>query len=283
MNLKDYQTLFYSKLDSIYPRTEMQTFFALLLEEYTGLQRIDVVLTPERELKDQTIRQFERALMRLKKHEPIQYIIGETEFYGLPFKVDKNVLIPRPETEELVRWILEEEKNSSQTISILDIGTGSGCISISLKKNWSNAAVSAIDISEDALKVARENARQNKVELFWEQMNILNPNLSSDKFDLIVSNPPYVRLLEKAEMQPNVLDYEPHLALFVKEDDALLFYRKILDFAEIHLSQKGRIYFEVNEFLKDDLSILFQEKGWSKFDFKTDGFGKTRMARLKRE
>ena len=180
---------------------------------------------------------WESTLAELKKEKPIQYIVGETEFYGLPFLVNKNTLIPRPETEELVELILNDNiQHSSSIIQLLDIGTGSGCIAVSLAKNLPNAQVSAIDVSEKALATAQKNAEINKVKVNFIQTDILKvddlKNLPSSifhlptKYDVIVSNPPYVRNLEKAEIKPNVLEYEPHLALFVEDNDALLFTEK---------------------------------------------------------
>lgn len=234
----------------------------------------------EKELSAIVSEQFIAVLDRLKLSEPIQYIFGETLFYGLPFTVNRDTLIPRPETEELVSWILEDrlEITSSQ-VSVLDIGTGSGCIAITLAKHWENASVRAWDISEEALVVAQKNALLNKVKIDFEPVNILTIEDTSHRFDIIVSNPPYVRELEKTKMQKNVLDYEPHTALFVSNLDPLLFYRKIAALAKKALATKGLLFFEINEYLGEALVQLLEEEGYTDIMLKKDFFGKDRMIR----
>ena len=188
---------------------------------------------------------FQKAILRLKIHEPIQYIIGETEFYGLPFKVNKHTLIPRPETEELVEWIYSEFSNQQSTINqqqFLDIGTGSGCIAISLAKYLPNSKVSALDIFEEALKIAQQNAEMNKVKIDFFQKDILAAETLPKKYDVIISNPPYVRELEKKQMQQNVLKHEPESALYVGNEDPLLFYRTISRLAKNHLNPNGKLF-----------------------------------------
>lgn len=189
------------------------------------MSRLDLALNPGRELSSSEINKFEDSISRLQNHEPIQYIIGETEFFGLKFRVNEHVLIPRPETEELVQWILDDigENSAGSKLEILDIGTGSGCIAISLAKHLPQSKISAIDISEKALKIARENAEINNVEINFMQADILQKELLEEKYDVIVSNPPYVRELEKQEMQRNVLEHEPEMALYVKDEDPLIF------------------------------------------------------------
>lgn len=292
MRITDFKKQFKAQLSGDYPSTEIDSFFNLLLENYLGLTRLALALNPETTLTSSQKDQFEEALNRLQNHEPIQYIIGETEFYGLDFKVDANVLIPRPETEELVDWIISDSVSTSTSVStsnsplithhssLLDIGTGSGCIAIALAKNLPRTRVSACDISENALKLAKQNAAGNGVQVDFKKMDILNPQSVRDKFDVIVSNPPYVRKLERAKMQRNVLEHEPGLALFVENTDALLFYRKILDFAKTHLTENGRLYFEINQYLTGDLKTLFQERGITDFEFKNDIFGNPRMAKV---
>lgn len=223
---------------------------------------------------------FQKAILRLKIHEPIQYIIGETEFYGLPFKVNKHTLIPRPETEELVEWIYSEFSNQQSTINnqqFLDIGTGSGCIAISLAKYLPNSKVSALDISEEALKIARENAETNKVEVDFFQKDILAAETLPKKYDVIISNPPYVRELEKKQMQQNVLKHEPESALYVGNEDPLLFYRTISHLAKKHLNPEGKLFFEINEYLADELTALLEDEGFKNIQVKKDIFGKDRM------
>jgi release factor glutamine methyltransferase len=230
----------------------------------------------------------------LQQEKPIQYITGETWFYGLRFQVNENTLIPRPETEELVEWIIESQKSNvqSQTLAILDIGTGTGCIPISLKTNILQANVSAIDVSEHALEVAKRNAELNKVEINFIQANILEvqdlsqlstPNSQlRTNFDIIVSNPPYVRNLEKQEIKKNVLDYEPHLALFVEDTDALLFYRKIAQLALKNLSPNGLLFFEINQYLGNETVELLKKLGFKNIELKKDLYGNDRMIKCEK-
>lgn len=244
------------------------------------ISRIQIALNSEKEISKETVQNFQSALVRLKNHEPIQYIIGETEFYGLPFKVNKHTLIPRPETEELVEWILCEFSNQQSTIKnqqFLDIGTGSGCIAISLAKNLPNSKICALDISEEALKIARENAEMNKVEVNFFQTDILKTKTLPKKFNIIVSNPPYVRELEKKWMQQNVLNYEPDSALFVTDNDPLLFYRAISKLAKQHLQPNGNLFFEINEYLANELTELLKSENFKNIEVKKDIFGKDRM------
>lgn len=198
--------------------------------------------------KEYPVLPLEEVILRLNQGEPIDYILGYTYFYGLKIRVNTSVLIPRPETEELVEWIIQENKQK-ENLKILDIGTGSGCIALALKENLLNSILTAIDLSENALEVARKNAIENNVLLDIQKLDILNedewPNLG--QFDLIVSNPPYIRFNEKATMSPSVLDYEPHGALFV-ENDPLIFYKKILEFSQEHLHKDGLVYFETSQF-----------------------------------
>lgn len=281
MNIRTLREKFIQELSGCYPETEIHSFFKLLSEHYFGLSAVKLALHPQKELNADEIEQMNSAMNRLKNNEPVQYIIGETEFCGLNFQVNKNVLIPRPETEELVEWILTDH-HADKPKKMLDIGTGSGCIPVSLAKKKPFFDVFAADISEEALKVAKSNAELNEVQITFQLLDILNPRNFIEKFDLIVSNPPYVRQKEKELMQPNVLEYEPHLALFVEDEDPLLFYRKILEFAQTNLNKDGLIYFELNEYLEEELKVLFQNFGYAQVDFKKDIYGKTRMARLKK-
>lgn len=278
--IKNIRQQFHAQLKEVFPSTEIDTFFNLLIEHFAGLSRLDLAMNPKLQLEENQQQNLEKALERLKNQEPIQYIIGETEFYGLKFKVDKNVLIPRPETEELVDWIIKDTPTTSD-LSVLDIGTGSGCIAVSLAANMAEAKVTAWDVSSGALQIARQNAKLNKVNVDFQQQDILKThNPANIKYDIIVSNPPYVRDLEKEWMQPNVLEFEPELALFVKDEDALLFYRKILEFAQNHLSPKGQIYFEINEYLKPELETLLEKYDFEAVEFRQDIFDKTRMLRI---
>jgi release factor glutamine methyltransferase len=218
---------------------------------------------------------IEDIVNELKKQKPIQYITGKTSFYGLWFTVNEHVLIPRQETEELVRWIIDE--NAEKKINILDIGTGSGCIAVSLKKNLPESDVTAVDISEKALNTARINAENNQSAITFSQVNILD-NIQIDKqFDLIVSNPPYVRACEKARMQDNVLNYEPAEALYVSDKQPLIFYNSIASFALKHLVDNGLVYLEVNENLADEVALIYENMGFSEVEIRKDINGKDRM------
>lgn len=268
------------QLSGLYPSEETQSFFNILSKKYINLSRIEIALNPEKTISEEDFEKFQQALFRLKNHEPIQYIIGETEFFGLLFKVNKSTLIPRPETEELIEWIISSQKlitHNPQHITILDIGTGSGCMAISLAKNLSNAEVSALDISKGALKIAQQNAELNRVEVEFLQADILKTETLLKQYDLIVSNPPYVRELEKKQMQRNVLKYEPDSALYVKDKDPLLFYRVISQLAKKHLKPNGKLFFEINEYLADELTLLLKNEGFQNIEVKKDIFGKDRM------
>ncbi|MCB0466992.1 MAG: peptide chain release factor N(5)-glutamine methyltransferase [Aequorivita sp.] len=277
MILKELRTSFKIALSGLYPSEEIQSFFNILSEKYLNLSRIEIALNPERVISEEVSEKYQKALLRLKNYEPVQYIIGETEFYGLPFKVNKHTLIPRPETEELVEWIIDTSEFRIQDFGLLDIGTGSGCIAISLAKNLPDSKISALDISDEALKIARKNAEMNKVEVDFFQTDILNTKTLPKKYDVIVSNPPYVRELEKKQMQQNVLNYEPDSALYVKDDDPLLFYRVISQLAKKHLQPNGKLFFEINEYLADELTELLKSEDFKNIEVKKDIFGKNRM------
>lgn len=277
MKLQEFRLLFNKELSELYPKTEIDAFFFRLVEHKLKLQTIDVFLKPEYTIASDKIIALKNVLERLKQEEPIQYILESTEFYSLPFKVNKNVLIPRPETEELVRWVLEDIKDIDTKISILDIGTGSGCISISIKKNLPNTTVFGLDISSNALKVSKENAIRNKVDITFIKEDIINVKKIKLKLDIIISNPPYIRELEKKEMKKNVLNNEPHLALFVDDNAPLIFYTKIADLALKTLNNKGVLYFEINQYLGKETKDMLHEKGFKNIILKKDLFGNDRM------
>ena len=277
MKLQEFRLLFNKELSELYPKTEIDAFFFRLVEHKLKLQTIDVFLKPEYTIASDKIIALKNVLERLKQEEPIQYILESTEFYSLPFKVNKNVLIPRPETEELVRWVLEDIKDIDTKISILDIGTGSGCISISIKKNLPNTTVFGLDISSNALKVSKENAIRNKVDITFIKEDIINVKKIKLKLDIIISNPPYIRELEKKEMKKNVLNNEPHLALFVDDNAPLIFYTKIADLALKTLNNKGFLYFEINQYLGKETKDMLHEKGFKNIILKKDLFGNDRM------
>ena len=289
MLLKQYKVHFFDALKNIQDEQEIESFFFILTEYLHNLKRVDVALNPNYEISDAAIEKWNSILVQLQQEKPIQYITGEAWFYGLQFEVNENTLIPRPETEELVEWIIESQKSKvkSQKFEILDIGTGTGCIPISLKANLPHVNVSAIDVSEKALEVARRNAVSNKVEINFIQTNILEvedlsqlqtPNFQlPTSFDIIVSNPPYVRNLEKEEIKKNVLDYEPHLALFVEDTDALLFYRKIAQLALKNLAPNGLLFFEINQYLGKETVELLKNLGLKNIELKKDIYGNDRM------
>jgi release factor glutamine methyltransferase len=277
MRLSDLKKQFFNTLGKVYPKEEIGSFFNILAEEFLGMNRLEMALNPEKELTKDQLQQFLDARERLQKHEPVQYITGKTEFFGLQFGVNKNVLIPRPETEELVEWILMDlQQQKGKTLEILDIGTGSGCIATSLAKNLPQAKISAMDISSAALKVARENALKNEVEVAFLEQDILKTERLQKKYDVIVSNPPYVRELEKKEMQKNVLDFEPSSALYVKDANPLLFYEKITALAAGALQPSGKLYFEINQYLGKETEELLRKKDFLT-SLKKDIFGVDRM------
>ena len=283
MLVKEFKEIFTSTLLPYYDIMEVESFFFMILKDVKNITRVDLalqpalVLTPDESLKAFTI------LNDLQTYRPIQYILGSTSFYGLLFQVNENVLVPRPETEELVDWIIDENRDKPH-LQILDIGTGSGCIAISLAKNLKETQVAAIDVSVKALEIASQNALYNKAEINFIQADILKtenlmPDLSLSSFDIIVSNPPYVRHLEKPSISRNVLDFEPHLALFVEDNDALLFYRKIAQLALQNLKPNGKLYFEINQYLGQEMVNLLASLGFVAITLKKDIYGNDRMIR----
>ena len=277
--VKDIRNHYCEQLCSIYDKDEANAMILILLEHYFNINRVKMALEPQLRLSESEMLTFHFAVKDLLKNKPIQYIIGETEFCDLKFKVNENVLIPRPETSELVMKIVNSQRSTANSQqSILDIGTGSGCIAISLAKMISGSEVYALDISEKALEVAKENAVNNNVEVTFIHDDILSlKNKIYTKFDIIVSNPPYVRELEKAEMRDNVLNWEPHNALFVSDNNPLIFYRSILEFAKSHLKENGEIWFEINEFLGKEMTELCNEMGFSQVEVFNDFRGKERV------
>ena len=282
MTIGKFRNHFINLLEDLYPIEELKSFFYLLAEKYLNLSRINIALQLNNELTHEDQSSFYQAVDRLSNHEPIQYILGETEFFGVHLIVNKQVLIPRPETEELVSWIIEDVDKKKATI--LDIGTGSGCIAISLAKKLNNAVVSAIDISNRAIEVAKKNTLINNINIEFSRVDLLNFEDNStlqhkwkSKFDIIVSNPPYVRMKEKKLMQLNVIDHEPDIALFVNDDDPLLFYRKISELSKRYLKHNGTLYLEINEYLGVEMEKMLNEAGFKHVELKKDMFGKNRM------
>ncbi len=282
MNTQRYFAFYCSQLSSVYEKREAENIAHLVFEQFAGLSRLGRILQKEAELDKAAIEKLDRALKELLQHKPVQYVIGEAWFYKLKFKVNEQVLIPRPETEELVEWVISSVSSSPPMAgSILDIGTGSGCIAVALKKNLPSFRVSAIDISAPALAVAKENAALYKEEIDFIRMDVLQSQQTTDlpSFDIIVSNPPYVKQSEKNAMRKNVLDYEPHVALFVPDEDTLKFYRAIAVIAKEKLNPGGKLFFEINESLGETVAGLLYEKGFIEIELRKDLSGKDRMVR----
>jgi release factor glutamine methyltransferase len=280
--IEDIAPLFQEELKELYPLGEIKTFSFLTISDLFGISRDEMHVRRRQPLNAKETEKIYSIIKELKTEKPIQYILGRTDFYGCKIRVNEHVLIPRPETEELVDLILQDKKRGADELKILDIGTGSGCIAITLKKNLSNANVSAIDISEEALLTAKANAILNQTKIIFLQGDILQISESTssqiNKFNIIVSNPPYIRISEKEKMSKNVLNYEPHLALFVNDNDALIFYKAIADFALTNLSTNGNLYFEINEALGNEVRKLLEEKGFKNVEVKKDMSGKERFA-----
>jgi release factor glutamine methyltransferase len=279
MKIKEYRTQFIQTLSPLYGEGEAESFFYLILEDKQQLKRIDLALQPDLEFTDDDVLAWNTILESLKLEIPVQYLLGKTSFYGLDFEVNQNVLIPRSETEELVEWIISNNQKIEQSnrLRILDIGTGSGCIAISLAKNIPNAQVFALDVSEKALATAKKNADLNEVNVTFLHQSILETEDLEQEFDIIVSNPPYVRNLEKEEIKKNVLEYEPHLALFVEDNDALLFYRKIAALAQKNLSVSGQLYFEINQYLGKEMIELLEGMDFKNIELRKDIYENDRM------
>jgi len=283
MKIKQYRTQFIKELSPFYDAYEAESFFYLILEDKHQLRQIDLALNHELSFSEADFVVWDSLLAQLKKEVPIQYLLGKTNFYGLDFEVNENVLIPRPETEELVEWIISENATHSKSkkIKILDIGTGSGCIAVSLAKNLPNAEVYAMDVSKKATETAKRNAARNDVDVTFLFQNILETEELKCQFDIIVSNPPYVRNLEKEEIKKNVLDYEPHLALFVDDNDALVFYRKIASLAHNDLLKNGQLYFEINQYLGKEMIDLLGKMDFINIDLRKDIYDNDRMISCK--
>lgn len=263
MKALDLKQIFHNELNAIYGKDEVESFYFLSTEFYFNISRLQLALDSGFIFTKSEADQLITVLHELKAQKPIQYILGETEFYGLKFKVNSNVLIPRPETEELIDWIIKENisRQTDKKLRILDIGTGSGCIAISLAKQLPNSKVYALDVSEKALKIAEENAKVNDIEATFIKADILNRDswdlvFKDFGFDIIVSNPPYVRQKEKQEMKPNVLDNEPSLALFVDDENPLKFYDAIAALAVDKLNAEGQLFFEINQYLGIEMMKL---------------------------
>lgn len=277
--MKNYQEHIYAALRDTYPESEIVSLQRILLEEVSGMQAALFLSDKSKQLNEQQEKRLDDILARLQKSEPLQYVIGETEFYGFPFSVSPAVLIPRPETEELVDWVVQEYP--SRPVRILDVGTGSGCIAVSLAKLLPLAAVEAWDVSPDALAVAAQNAGRNGVDVTFRQVDVLSlaGMEGGASFDVVVSNPPYICHSEKKDMHRNVLDYEPHLALFVEDDDPLLFYRKIAEFGKQLLKPLGALFYEINAAKGTETVSLLTGLGYSNTQLRRDLSGNDRMVK----
>lgn len=264
-------------LSGFYPDNEISGLVRLLIEHVTKSSMPALLSDKNTKITSEEILKIDKIVERLQRFEPIQYILGETEFYGLPFTVNQDVLIPRPETEELVELILNENKESKPRI--LDIGTGSGCIAVSLQKHIHESSVTAWDISEKALAVAALNSKSNSVNVTFNQVDILSDYPINHSFDIIVSNPPYVLDSEKTDMHANVLEYEPHTALFVADNNPLLFYNRIADVAIQLLTDGGKLYFEINRAKGQETIKMLENKKFSEIRLIKDISGNDRMVR----
>ncbi len=267
-----------SSLRDIYDEREAANITELVMEYLTGLRRIDRIMLPHQEIDREAERKLSACILQLQLHTPVQYILEEAWFYGMKLHVNKNVLIPRPETEELVNWIVEEYPKEAAPV-IIDIGTGSGCIAIAVKKALPAATVYAVDISSEALKVAQKNADLQNADVIFRQADILDRSVYSQLplFDTIVSNPPYIPEKEQADMSKNVTQYEPHLALFVPDDHPLRFYEAIGNLSSENLKPEGRIYLEIHETFGEATRTLYYNLGYSNIRTKKDMQHKDRM------
>ena len=267
-------TLIINTLEPLQGTREATNIAHILMEHLTGMGKMDRIVYKDKPFEHEV--QLQKSLDALLQHQPIQYVIGKSWFYELELTVNSHVLIPRPETEELVEWIVNDVKTA---VKILDIGTGSGAIPLALKKELPQAEVWSVDISAGALEVATANAAQLNLDVHFEQVDILSPAPQLPVFDIIVSNPPYIRESEQVDMEEQVVSYEPRIALFVPDHDALLFYRQIGLLAKEKLSEKGRLYFEINEAFGKEVVALLEQQGFSNVVLKQDIYGKDRMVR----
>ena len=268
------------QLYEMYGDREAANIADIVIENITGFKKVDRLINKQFPLNEEQLQLLNDYTNELLKHKPVQYVLSEVWFAGMKLYVDENVLIPRPETEELVEWIVKTvASRKSQVASILDIGTGSGCIPVALKKKLLSVEVHALDISEEALNVAKRNAAIQQTEINFHLLNILDKNLwrQLPKFDIIVSNPPYVTQGEASSMQKNVLQYEPHLALFVDDEDAMKLYKAIAEFGLYHLNNNGQIFFEINEMMGKQICDLLNQYRYLNIELKKDLQNKDRM------
>jgi release factor glutamine methyltransferase len=277
--IEDIKSFFIKELALLYDKEEANAIFFHAIDFLFQISKNDYILNKSKTISESELLKIHFVLKDLKKGIPLQYILGETQFMGLNLKVNSSVLIPRQETEELIDWIIQSHKKNELN-KILDIGTGSGCIALALKKYFKNAEVHAVDVSEDALKIAQENAFKNDLQIIFHQIDIFSDGFKlPQNLDLLVSNPPYVKKSEANSMHPNVLNYEPHLALFVPDDDALIFYKRICELAKRYLREKAWLYFEINQNLAEEMNQLLTKYNFKNIELKKDISGNFRMIR----
>ncbi len=283
MTYSEGRNIFREKLKSLFEVNEIDFYFKTVLQSIFNIEQTALALSPTKLFNENQKRELEKVLKQLLQEQPLQYIIGKAYFRSLTLTVNSSVLIPRPETEELVNWVLEDHQNLEEKQTLIDFGTGSGCIAIALAKEQPSFEVTAIDFYSSVLNLAKQNAIKNKISVSFLQHDILQLNTLKLNVDIIVSNPPYIPPSEQREMKPNVLNYEPHLALFVPENDPLIFYRSILEYGLLYLVSDGLIYFEINpRFLSEMKSLILSFKVYSILERK-DIFGKLRMLRVQKK
>jgi release factor glutamine methyltransferase len=277
VTIAEQQKIYHEALSKIYGQREANTLTRLVFEQVLEINPIKLAFERFRLLTSPQQENLSNILNRLLNHEPVQYVLGEADFYGLRFKVSPSVLIPRPETEELVQWILDFVKKNNTSPGILDIGTGSGCIAIALSKNLPAATVHALDVSDAALELAKQNNALNNTQVRFFKADILTPELDKGDYEIIVSNPPYIRLSEKDAMAKHVIDFEPHLALFTTDEDGLIFYRAIAQKARKALNSNGTLFLEINAALAKEVVTILEKEGYKNIALRKDLSGKDRM------
>lgn len=291
MTIEELYKYFVEQLKTIYDEREAENIADWVFES-EGIKRLDRITYKQKPINELNNKKINLKLQQLLQHKPVQYVLNEAWFYKMKFFVNEHVLIPRTETEELAEWIVEEIKNKKSEIknkevlqltthnselTVLDVGTGSGCVAIAIKKELPNAEVFAIDVSENALKVAQKNAADLDAKINFLHLNFLDEKWQSlQTFDIIVSNPPYIPANEKIKLDKNVVDHEPHVALFVEDDDPFIFYKKIVEFADQHLHSTGKIFVEVHEDFSKEVEQIFTEKNF-KTERRKDLYGRERM------
>lgn len=277
MVLKDCIIQLRNRLSPIYGEGEAKAMVRLIFHHLKGWSQTDLIINEDRKLSDYTLSKIKDILSRLELHEPIQYILGEARFYGMDLKVDRSTLIPRPETAELVDLIIRQA-DGREDLRVLDVGTGSGAIAIALSRFLKFPQVTALDVSKEALNVGRENAQNLKAQIHFVEADIFTYEPAPDSFDIIVSNPPYIDESEKKTMEANVLDYEPSTALFVPDNNPLIYYSRISSIAIHALAKGGKLYFEINPRHAADLKLLLENDGFSEVEIIKDSFGRERFA-----